>query len=65
MDLYEVLGLPYIINFCNLTQIRQPSGYIRNIRRTQQAPYPLVKLTTQQALQLMGMLISNDNSNSK
>uniref|UniRef100_A0A0A1WNW7 E3 ubiquitin-protein ligase n=1 Tax=Zeugodacus cucurbitae TaxID=28588 RepID=A0A0A1WNW7_ZEUCU len=43
---------PYIINFCNLTQIRQPNGPIRSIRRTQQAPYPLVKLTPQQAQQL-------------
>ncbi|XP_067639158.1 protein deltex [Eurosta solidaginis] len=45
-------SLPYIINFCNLTQIRQPNGPIRSIRRTQQAPYPLVKLTPQQAQQM-------------
>ncbi|XP_030380902.1 protein deltex [Scaptodrosophila lebanonensis] len=54
------LGLPYTINFCNLTQIRQPSGPIRSIRRTQQAPYPLVKLTPQQALQFKA---SNNNCN--
>ncbi|EDX17260.1 protein deltex [Drosophila simulans] len=46
------IGLPYTINFCNLTQLRQPSGPMRSIRRTQQAPYPLVKLTPQQANQL-------------
>uniref|UniRef100_W8BFW5 E3 ubiquitin-protein ligase n=1 Tax=Ceratitis capitata TaxID=7213 RepID=W8BFW5_CERCA len=46
------LSAPYVINFCNLTQIRQPNGPIRSIRRTQQAPYPLVKLTPQQAQQL-------------
>ncbi|XP_055912639.1 protein deltex isoform X2 [Eupeodes corollae] len=45
------IGLPYTINFCNLTQVRQPSGPVRSIRRTQQAPYPLVKLTPQQAQQ--------------
>ncbi|XP_037936532.1 protein deltex-like [Teleopsis dalmanni] len=45
-------GLPYIINFCNLTQTRQPDGAMRSIRRTQQAPYPLVKLTPQQAQQM-------------
>ncbi|KAI8033656.1 hypothetical protein M5D96_013610 [Drosophila gunungcola] len=32
------IGLPYTINFCNLTQLRQPSGPMRSIRRTQQAP---------------------------
>lgn len=41
------LGLPYTINFCNLTQVRHPNGPIRNIRRVQQAPYPLVKITSQ------------------
>lgn len=45
------IGLPYTINFCNLTQVRQPNGPVRSIRRTQQAPYPLVKLTSQQAQQ--------------
>lgn len=41
------LGLPYTINFCNLTQVRHPNGPTRNIRRVQQAPYPLVKITSQ------------------
>lgn len=41
------LGLPYTINFCNLTQVRHPNGPIRNVRRVQQAPYPLVKITSQ------------------
>lgn len=40
------LGLPYTINFCNLTQVRHPNGPIRNVRRVQQAPYPLVKITS-------------------
>ncbi|XP_063983649.1 protein deltex [Diachasmimorpha longicaudata] len=39
------LGFPYIINFCNLTQVRCCTGYVRPIRRVQQAPYPLVKVT--------------------
>ncbi|XP_058802772.1 protein deltex isoform X2 [Phymastichus coffea] len=38
------LGFPYIINFCNLTQVRCCTGYVRPIRRIQQAPYPLVKI---------------------
>ncbi|KAJ1532236.1 hypothetical protein ONE63_000853 [Megalurothrips usitatus] len=38
------LGFPYIINFCNLTQVRNNTGYVRSIRRVQQAPYPLVKV---------------------
>ena len=38
------LGMPFTINFGNLTQTRHPSGPIRTIRRIQQAPYPLVKL---------------------
>uniref|UniRef100_A0A1B0CQ23 E3 ubiquitin-protein ligase n=1 Tax=Lutzomyia longipalpis TaxID=7200 RepID=A0A1B0CQ23_LUTLO len=38
------LGLPIVINFCNLTQIRHPNGPVRTIRRIQQAPYPLVKV---------------------
>ncbi|KAL0272058.1 UNVERIFIED_CONTAM: hypothetical protein PYX00_005177 [Menopon gallinae] len=42
------LGFPYIINFCNLTQIRANTGYVRNIRRIQQAPYPLVKLSPEE-----------------
>ena len=36
--------MPYIIDFCSLTQIRKPSGPIRSIRRIQEAPYPLTKL---------------------
>ncbi|GLH12883.1 Protein deltex [Gryllus bimaculatus] len=37
-------AFPYIINFCNLTQVRNNTGYVRNVRRVQQAPYPLVKV---------------------
>lgn len=42
------VNLPLKINFCNLTQVRQSSGQVRNIRRIQQAPYPLIKLSKQQ-----------------
>lgn len=38
------INLPYTINFYDLTQVRHPNGPIRNIRRTQQAPYPLTKI---------------------
>ncbi|XP_051160479.1 protein deltex [Leptopilina boulardi] len=42
------LGFPYIINFCNLTQVRCCTGYVRSIRRILQAPYPLVKVTLEE-----------------
>ncbi|XP_026466501.1 protein deltex-like [Ctenocephalides felis] len=42
------LCLPYVINFYNLTQISGSSGAVRNIRRVQQAPYPLVKVTLEE-----------------
>lgn len=38
------LNFPYIINFCNLTQVRTTTGFVRSIRRVTQAPYPLVKV---------------------
>lgn len=38
------LGFPYVINFSNLTQRSLTHGYIRNVRRVKQAPYPLVKI---------------------
>jgi deltex-like protein len=38
------IHMPYIIDFCNMTQTRKPSGPIRQIRRVSQAPYPLTKL---------------------
>lgn len=37
-------AFPYIINFCNLTQVRNNTGYVRSVRRVQQAPYPLIKV---------------------
>lgn len=40
----SALSLPYRINFSNLTEIRQPNGPIKHIRRTQQAPYPSIKV---------------------
>lgn len=42
------LGFPYIVNFCNLTQVRCCTGYVRPIRRVQQAPYPLVKVALEE-----------------
>ena len=38
-------GCPYIMNFCNLTQVRTNSGMVRPIRRLPQPVYPKVKLT--------------------
>ena len=38
-------GCPYIMNFCNLTQVRKTTGFVRPMRRVQQAAYPMVKLT--------------------
>lgn len=38
-------GCPYIINFCNLTQVRRTTGVARPIRRQPCASYPMVKLT--------------------
>lgn len=37
--------LPYRINLSNLTEIRHTNGAIKRIRRVQQAPYPLIKVT--------------------
>ncbi len=38
-------GCPYIMNFCNMTQVRTNSGVVRPIRRVPQPAYPMVKLT--------------------
>ncbi|XP_055371164.1 protein deltex [Condylostylus longicornis] len=46
------IGMPYVMNFCNMTQVRKPNGPARCIRRILQAPYPLVKITPAQAIQL-------------
>ena len=35
-------GCPYIINFCNLTQVRRTTGVVRPIRRQPCASYPMV-----------------------
>lgn len=51
------LGFPYIINFCNLTQVRANTGYVRNVRRIQQAPYPLIKLSPEEVDSFMGMYL--------
>jgi len=38
-------GCPYIINFCNMTQVRRTTGAARPIRRQPCPSYPKVKLT--------------------
>ncbi|KAK4010868.1 hypothetical protein OUZ56_019995 [Daphnia magna] len=40
LDLSKTCGVPYIINYCNLTQVRKDTGFVRSIRRVQQATYP-------------------------
>uniref|UniRef100_A0A8D8SP62 E3 ubiquitin-protein ligase n=1 Tax=Cacopsylla melanoneura TaxID=428564 RepID=A0A8D8SP62_9HEMI len=50
------LGFPYILNFCNLTQVRNTTGNVRNIRRAQQAPYPLIKLSANQMAEIQGQV---------
>lgn len=34
---------PYVINFCNLNQMNSKTGFVRAIRRVQQAAYPVGK----------------------
>ncbi len=34
---------PYIVNFCNLTQVKATSGAVRRVRRTAQPAYPGVR----------------------
>lgn len=48
------LGFPYIINFSNLTQRWLRNGYIRNVRRVKQAPYPLVKVRLEELAPVTG-----------
>ncbi|KAG8282560.1 protein deltex-like [Homalodisca vitripennis] len=57
------LGFPYIINFCNLTQVRNNTGFVRNIRRVQQAPYPLVKVPPEEITAFAGLRSSSQNPN--
>jgi len=47
-------GFPYIINFCNLTQVRTTSGFVRPIRRVNQAAYGRVKLTQAEVVAMIG-----------
>lgn len=56
------LGFPYIINFCNLTQVRCCTGYVRPIRRVQQAPYPLVKVALEELRPPVAAVTRNYNS---
>ncbi|XP_015597376.1 protein deltex isoform X2 [Cephus cinctus] len=53
------LGFPYIINFCNLTQVRCCTGYVRPVRRLQQAPYPLVKVALEELQLATGKKVPN------
>ncbi|XP_075220105.1 deltex E3 ubiquitin ligase isoform X2 [Lycorma delicatula] len=57
------LGFPYIINFCNLTQMRNNTGYVRSVRRTQHAPYPLIKVTPKEAANMAGLRMLRKNHN--
>ncbi|XP_042240567.1 probable E3 ubiquitin-protein ligase DTX2 isoform X2 [Homarus americanus] len=57
---------PYVINFCNLTQMNSRTGFIRSIRRFQQAAYPVGRrpVTPQQShVPGRAMTTSNNNSN--
>jgi len=47
-------GCPYIMNFCNLTQVRKTTGFVRPMRRIQQAAYPMVKLTQAEIAAMIG-----------
>lgn len=53
------LGFPYIINFSNLTQKWLRNGYIRNVRRVKQAPYPLVKVRLEELAPVTGRRASD------
>lgn len=55
------IHMPYIIDFCNLTQTRKPSGPIRQIRRVSQAPYPLTKLPSAMNTQQSSSMVLNAN----
>lgn len=49
------IGFPYIINFSNLTQKRINTGFVRCIRRIQQAPYPLTKVRLEELTVVTGI----------
>ncbi|CAH1100969.1 unnamed protein product [Psylliodes chrysocephalus] len=53
------LGFPYLINFSNLTQRWLTNGYVRNVRRIKQAPYPLVKVKLEELAPITGRRCSN------
>lgn len=36
---------PYIVNFCNMTQVECVTGVVQSVRRQRVASYPLVKIT--------------------
>lgn len=44
--LSSTLNLPFRINLSNLTEIRHTNGAVKRIRRVQQAPYPLIKVSS-------------------
>ncbi|CAG0896598.1 unnamed protein product [Darwinula stevensoni] len=41
---------PYIINFCNMTQIKSTTGFVRSVKRIQMQSYPLVKVDASEPL---------------
>lgn len=44
LDMGETFtACPYVIDFCNMTQMNNKTGFIRSIRRLQQASYPAGK----------------------
>nr|XP_045595112.1 probable E3 ubiquitin-protein ligase DTX2 isoform X4 [Procambarus clarkii] len=56
---------PYVINFCNLTQMNSRTGFIRCIRRIQQAAYPVGRRpVTPQQSQLGPGHVTAESSNS-
>ncbi|CAG0907475.1 unnamed protein product, partial [Cyprideis torosa] len=40
----------YILNFCNMTQVKKTNGAVRSIQRAQQPSYPLVKVAQSEPL---------------
>ncbi|XP_072381963.1 protein deltex [Diabrotica undecimpunctata] len=59
------LGFPYLINFSNLTQRWLNNGYLRNVRRIKQAPYPLVKVKLEELAPVTGRRSSNIRNSSR
>lgn len=56
-------GEEVTVNFCNLTQIRRSNGQVHTIRRTLQAPYPMVKMPPPISTDIPSNSNTNANSN--